>query len=366
MIYSLFYFDTCSKRYKKEELIIKLKCKIKMERNIPKGFPSNTIASERAWNKRSNISGIVHPFSSETQEEVRYYIRSQAPEGLLTRIEIECVEYNPKKLPSLTDEIEEVRPQVDTGIGFVVFPKWVGLNVHQSRVASWLVDNAFGETRVQDEEGSRLIEIFNMSDNLSMKSGARYHVTREGNSPHTDAVQVLEDPDYLCLRCVSDALVGGENILVSADSIYNHLLENAPWMIRTLNKDFFFHSRGVSPADGKEHVAAPILSIDDGGLRLRFLDHYIREGHKVAGQSLTHEQERAIQYLNSLFEQSDLQFRARLEPGQQVVFANKRMLHARTEFTDYNSATGFYNPAQLDNLETANRLMDRTWSYKRN
>lgn len=336
-----------------------------MERNIPHGFPSKPIMSARAWNKGSKLSGIVHGFLNETEREVRDYIKGRVHDGVLTKTEIEAVDYDPAKLPRLTAEIEQVRPQVDSGIGFVVFPRWSGLNVHQSRVASWLVDNAFGETRVQDEEGSRLIEIFNMGDNLSMQTGARYHVTREGNSPHTDAVQLLDDPDYLCLRCVSDSLVGGENILVSADSMYNHMLENAPWFIDTFTKDFFFHRRGVPGSDGKNYVRSPIIGMDDGELRLRFLDHYIREGHKVAGRPLTTEQERAIQYMNSLFAQSDLQFRARLEPGQQVVFANRRMLHARTEFVDYNAPKETYDPAQLDNLETANRLMDRTWSSKR-
>lgn len=337
-----------------------------METTIPRGFPTVPIVSARAWDKRSDFSGIVHSFSEKTQNEVVNYVKGQVSSCPLTRAEIEKVGYDSGKLPSLTEEIEKVRPQVDSGIGFVVFPRWDGLNIHQSRVASWLVDNAFGETRVQDEEGSRLIEIFNMGDNLSMSKGARYHVTREGNSPHTDAVQLLNDPDYLCLRCVSDSLVGGENILVSADSIYNNLLENAPWMIGTLSKDFLFHRRGVASDDEKNYVKAPIIGLDDGGIRLRFLDYYIREGHKMAKQPLTTEQERGIQYLDSLFAQSDLQFRARLEPGQQVVFANKRMLHARTEFVDYNTPKEVYDHAQLDNLETANRLMDRTWSCKRN
>ena len=334
-----------------------------MKIDIPDGFPSEPIVSKRTWNKKSNFSNVVHSCSEETQKQVRNYVKGQTHEGLLTRAEIESVKYDPKELPKLTYEIDQVRPQVDTGIGFVVFPKWNDLNVHQSRVASWMVDNAFGETRVQDEQGSRLCELFNVSNKLSMKTGARYHLTREGNSPHTDAVQLLDDPDYLCLRCVSDALIGGENILVSADSIYNHLLENAPGLIKTLTNDFFFQCRGVPT--GKEYIPAPIISMDEGGIRLRFIDHYIREGHRFAGQPLTNEQERGIQYLNSLFEQSDLQFRARLEPGQQVVFANKKMLHARTEFADYNPPKEVYDPSQLE-TRTPNRLMDRTWSYKRN
>jgi len=167
------------------------------------------------------------------------------------------------------------------------------------------------------------------------------------------------------LRCVSDGWVGGENILVTADSIYNHLLTQAPELISVLSSDFFFHCRGVATVDGKEFFPAPILDIDEGGLRLRFLDHYIKAGQELAGQPLTSDQNRAIHYLNSLFEQSDLQFRARLQPGQQVVFANKRMLHSRTEFVDRNPARREYDLIQLENLPTANRLMDRTWSYQR-
>ena len=332
---------------------------------IPSVFPSEKIEHERSWNKDSNFSQIVHAFSKETQNEVRDYIGKNVAKKNLSKNEIESVSYNPNELSNLLAEIESVRPQVDTGIGFVVFPSWEGLNVHESRVASWLVDNAFGECGEQDDKGSRLIEIYNQSDELSMKTGARYHETREGNSPHTDGPQVLNDPDYLCLRCVNNAWMGGENILVTGESIFNNLLESAPELIAVLSSDFFFHCRGVDKINGREYFPAPIMSIDDGGIRLRFLDHYIRMGHEIADKPLTYMQEKAIQYLDSLFEQSDLQFRARLEHGQQVVFANKRMLHARTEFVDLNPASEHYDPMQLDNIKTANRLMDRTWTYKR-
>ena len=336
-----------------------------MAETIPEGYPTSAIVSERAWDKSSDFSNAIHEFSDETQEEVAAYVKKRVSEGPLSKAEVEAVEYDPNSLPLLVAEIEKVRPQVDTGIGFVVFPAWKNLNVHQSRVASWLVDNAFGEAKIQDDQGSRLIEIYNVSDSLSMKTGARYHETREGNSPHTDSPQVPSDPDYLCLRCVCDALVGGENILVTMDSMYNYMLKNAPEMISVLTKDFFFHRRGVVQENGA-FFPAPILSKDSGGLRMRFLDHYITRGHELSGNPLTPEQTKAIHYLNSLFEISELQFKATLLPGQQVVFANKRMLHARTEFTDRNPATEKYDPKQLDDLSKANRLMDRSWSFKRN
>ena len=332
---------------------------------IPDGFPKERIESLRAWNSDSALNNVAYTFSEATQEEVRDYIKKRVLDRLLSVDDIQNVVYEPDDLQNLEGEIESVRQQVDTGIGFVVFPSWDKLNIHQSRVASWLVGNAFGETRGQDDQGSRLIEIYNQSDRLSMKTGSRYHETREGNSPHTDAPQVINDPDYLCLRCVSDAWIGGESILVSADSIYNNLLKNAPDIISILSSDFLFHQRGVPQVGKEEFFAAPVMSKDEGGIRLRFLDHYIREGHEIAGKPLTNDQERAIQYINSLCEQSDLQFKAHLASGQQVVFANKRMLHARTEFVDRNPANEIYDLAQLEDLATANRLMDRTWSYKR-
>lgn len=336
-----------------------------MNNAIPKNLPQEPITSARVWGADTVFEGVVHTFSDATQREVADYVKGRVSDGVLSHAEIERVEYDPSQLPRLVEEIESVRPQVDTGMGFVVFPAWAGLNIHQSRVASWLVDNAFGDPKVQDDVGSHLIQIFNMADDRSMRTGARYHETREGNSPHTDGPQVLSDPDYLCLRCVSDGWIGGENILVTADSIYNHLLEHAPHLIRVLAGDYLFHCRGVDNVDGREYFARPILSMDDGGLRLRFLDHYIESGHRLAKQPLTLEQRKAIDYLNCLFELAAVQFRARLEPGQQVVFANKRMLHARTEFLDRHDAREIYDPRQLDDVSTANRLMDRTWSYKR-
>lgn len=338
-----------------------------MTSTLPLGFPTKPIQSKRAWTSDSDLlSEAIHPFLEETQKEVKNYVGSRTGKGPITREQIQNIPYHPGQLPNLVNEIEGLRDQVDNGIGFVVFPALEnGLSVHQSRVASWLVSNAFGEPRIQDDEGSRLIEIFSTQGNPSMKTGARYHVTKEGSSPHTDGPQVLEDPDYLCLRCVSDGWKGGENTLVTADTMYNFMLEHNPDMINTLSKSFIFHRRGVPIGEGEAYFEAPILSMESGSLRLRFLDHYIRGGYEMAGIPLTDEQEGAIQYLNSLFDNPKLQFNARLEPGQQVVFANKRMLHSRTAFEDRNPPADHYDLSQLDDLETASRLMDRTWSYKR-
>lgn len=326
---------------------------------LPHGFPTETIQSRRAWTADSDFSGAIHTFSAETQEEVKKYVESRVGRGQITREQIQNIPYQLEQLSNFVNEIESVRAQVDNGIGFVVFPAWEnGLSVHQSRVASWLVDNVFGDPKAQDDEGSHLMELFCRPGNPSMKTGARYHVTREGASPHTDGLQRLNDPDYLCLRCVSDALKGGENTLVTADTMYNYMLEHDAEMIGILSRPFVFHRRGFPIGKEKEaYFETPILSMEDGSLRLRFLDHYIKPSSE--------EQERAVQYLNNLFDNPKLQFNARLKPGQQVVFANKRMLHARTAFEDRNPAVDPYDLSQLDNLETANRLMDRTWSYKR-
>ena len=328
-------------------------------------FPTGPIEGPRAWTAASELEGVVHKFSPAAQEEVRRFVQERAPSGVLDRAAIEAVVYDPTALPLLTAEVDQVRPQVDQGIGFVVFPAWKDLDVHQSRVASWMVAGTFGETRVQDNEGRRLIEIYNADDGLSMRTGARYHETREGNSPHTDAPQRPDDPDYLCLRCVSDGLFGGESMLVTADTIHNRLLATAPDMLEALRGDFYFQCRGVDQVGGRDYFAKPVMSMDGGGLRMRFLDHYMREGHNLAGVPLTAEQERAIHGINCVFDESHLQFRALLEPGQQIVFANTRMLHARTGFADPNAPSQVYDLDQLANIPTANRLMDRTWSYKR-
>lgn len=333
---------------------------------LPAGFPTTPIQSSMSWKQGSDMGDVVYAFSNEAQDEMRQYIEERAPPGVLSLDQITSVAYERKKLPVFSSEIERARPQVDSGIGFVVFPEWKGLDVHQSRVASWLVDNAFGEPAPQDVNGLKLMELYKVSEDASVKRGYRYHETSEGNSPHTDGAQVIEDPDYLCLRAVSQAAVGGGNILVSADSLYNAMLERAPDLIGSLATNFHFDVRGVTEQEGSAaSYVRPIMSMDNGEMRLRFLDWYIFEGHKAADVPLTLEQRRAIDGLNCLFDESDLQFTAKLEAGQQIVFANKRLLHARTPFIDPNKPKRVYEPAQLDDLDNANRLMDRTWSHKK-
>ena len=86
----------------------------------------------------------------------------------------------------------------------------------------------------------------------------------------------------------------------------------------------------------------------------------------LAGIPMTQEQQKAIMLINTLCTQKELQFRAKLKTGEQVVFATNCCYTARTEFLDRIPSNDQDDPNQLDDLKTARRLMDRAWSNTRN
>ena len=60
----------------------------------------------------------------------------------------------------------------------------------------------------------------------SMKTGGRYHHTKEGGSYHTDGSHLYKNPpDYVGLLCINPAKKGGVSKFMSAYTIHNKLLD---------------------------------------------------------------------------------------------------------------------------------------------
>ena len=66
-----------------------------------------------------------------------------------------------------------------------------------------LISKILGELIVQNIQQEKIVEIKDVGK--TMKTGGRYHETRESGSHHTDSPQWKDVPDYLGLFCVHDA-----------------------------------------------------------------------------------------------------------------------------------------------------------------
>ena len=209
-----------------------------------------------------------------------------------------------------------------------------------------LISNVLGDLMVQNIQQEKIVEIKDVGK--SMKTGGRYHETKEGGSHHTDSPQWKDVPDYLGLFCIHNAKLGGTNLFLSAYTIHNRIFKNKRGLLNIFYEKFHFDKRGEFKDGESPTVFEPIFNLKDGRLYFRYLRDYINAGHNIQNQPLSEHQEKALTYLDNSMHEEDMVMRYDLKPDDIVFSDNHWIVHGRTTFEDYDD-------------ENLKRLMLRTW-----
>ena len=209
-----------------------------------------------------------------------------------------------------------------------------------------LVSKILGELIIQNIKREKIVEIKDVGK--SMKTGGRYHETREGGSHHTDSPMWKDVPDYLGLFCVHSAKKGGTNLFLSAYTIHNKILKDKKDLSKIFYEKFHFDKRGEFKDGESPTVFEPIFNFKDGRLYFRYLRNYINAGHKIQNQPLSESQKEALTYLDNSMLEDYMMMRYNFKPDDMVFSDNHWVVHGRTPFEDHDDP----------NLK---RLMLRTW-----
>ncbi|WP_438306842.1 TauD/TfdA family dioxygenase (plasmid) [Streptomyces sp. HUAS TT11] len=301
-------------------------------------------------------------FTSEAQREVAAYVAELGQQHPRTRVD--AVEIDLARVPRFTSEVEAGRRTIDSTAHFVVYDRIEGVDsLYERALCTWVLGHALGAPMVQNTDGWRFVEVYDRGARKTIEEGARYHQTKQGSYMHNDAVNDVDPIDYLLLSCGQDALVGGESVLVDAAPVHD-VLRAHPDVLRILTQDFWFEKRGMSSGTEPEFFRSPIIRYTAAGEPLvRYFRPYIEVAHEKVGQPVTAEQRAALDLFDAVLDQSAVQYRVRLEPGQILVSADDRFLHTRTAFCDA------FTPREIDmwtdRPQDVNRYMFRMWSAKR-
>jgi len=209
-----------------------------------------------------------------------------------------------------------------------------------------LIAKILGELIVQNIQQEKIVKIKDVGK--SMKTGGRYHETKEGGSHHTDSPQWKDVPDYLSLFCVHNAKKGGTNLFLSAYTIHNKILKEKSELLHIFYEKFHFDKRGEFKDGESPTVFEPIFEFKDERLYFRYLRNYIDAGHDIQNQPLSKLQKEALTYLDNLMRKDEMIMRYDLKPGDMVFSDNHWIIHGRTPFEDHSD-------------ENMKRLMLRTW-----
>jgi len=289
------------------------------------------------WNKYT--SNIVENFSVKFSDNVMNELKNNR----------DIINNSEETFPILQQEILDFKKKIlIEGIGFFVidgecftdFSKEELIEIYQN------VCRILGTLYVQNDKNQKFVQV--QDSGKSMKSGGRYHQTKEGGSYHTDSPQWEKVPDFIGMCCINQAKKGGESKFVSAYSIHNEMLKEHKHFLEMLYEQFHFDKRGEYKSGESPTVFEPIFTYNDNQLKLRYLRDYINDGHKIQNTPLSKEQNEALDIFDKIIHDENLVVSYKLKQNDMVFFNNNRVMHGRTDFEDF------------EDIENK-RLMIRTW-----
>ena len=263
------------------------------------------------------------------------------------RNELDKIDEN--ELSILKNGILKIRKEkLLDGVGFFIINGVClkNFSTNEKKSIFILVSKILGELLIQNIQQEKVIMIKDVGK--SMKTGGRYHETKEGGSHHTDSPQWKNVPDWLGLFCVNNAKKGGTNLFLSAYTIHNMILKERKNLLNLLYERSHFDKRGEFKEGESPTVFEPIFEYKEGRLRFRYLRNYIDAGHGVQNQPLSKSQKEALALLDNLTRDENIILRYDLKPGDMVFSDNHWILHGRTGFEDHDD-------------ENLKRQMLRTW-----
>jgi hypothetical protein len=245
--------------------------------------------------------------------------------------------------PALDDDLRSVFKKIQAGRGLVIV-RGIPVADHSVEEVSkmfWALGAHFGCAVSQSARGDLLGLVRDETPPGEVES-ARGYTSRRELSLHTDLGQIVG------LMCVRQARNGGYSQYASGLAVYNEIRVRRPDLMPILCRGFPYHRRGeeapsaapITPYD------IPVFSQRDGQVSVFMVREIINAAFRDLKRSFTRQEIEAIDTFRSTAEA--LQFETRLEPGEATFSNNYTILHARSEFEDWDA------PEQK-------RLMLRLW-----
>ena len=252
-------------------------------------------------------------------------------------------------LPLLRNQILNFKKKILLdGVGLFIISGTCMKNfsLKEKKIIYKLVVKILGELLIQNIHQEKIIEIKDVGK--SMKTGGRYHETKEGGSHHTDSPQWKDVPDYLSMLCVNSAKKGGSNLFLSAYTIHNKIFQEKKDLLNLFYEKFHFDKRGEFKDGESPTVFEPIFEFKNEKLYFRYLRNYIDARHDIQNQPLSQYQKDALDYLDDLMRREEMILKYDLKSGDMIFSDNHWVVHGRTPFEDYDD-------------QNKKRLMLRTW-----
>lgn len=260
-----------------------------------------------------------------------------ALEDVLTRVRkagLTLREIGPQhcRHPALDADLERVFDEIQHGRGIVILR---GLPVENHPVEDistmfWAVGAHFGRGVSQSARGDVLGQVQDETPPGQAES-ARGYTSRRELSLHVDLAQIVG------LMCVRQARAGGFSQYASGLAIYNEILATRPELMPILTRGFPYHRRGEEASDAAPITPydIPVFSERGGKVSVFFVGEVFNAAFRALNRGFTPEEIDAIDTFRATARK--LQFETRLEAGEATFLNNYTIMHARSEFEDWDA-----------------------------
>ncbi len=232
----------------------------------------------------------------------------------------------------IIDRLKQVVATTQTDYGFRLvrgFPveHWTE---DELRLFYWGLGLQLGVPRPQGKASAFMSDVRNAGGVYRASTGRGYN-TNSRLDFHADG------SDMVGLLVIRTAKSGGESLISSSINAHNTILRERPDLAELLYQPFTFSRQGEHAPEEPPYYQAPVFGMEQG----RFVCRYIRN-HITSAQlsfadvpRLTPQQTEALDFLDATLAREDFCYRMNFEPGDLQFINNHIVLHARTEYEDY-------------------------------
>jgi len=233
--------------------------------------------------------------------------------------------------PTLDAGLGRVFDEIQDGRGIVIV-RGIPVTEHSTDDIStmfWAIGTHFGRGVSQSARGD-VLGLVRDETPPGQAESARGYTSRRELSLHVDLGQIVG------LMCVRQARAGGFSQYAPALSVYNEILATRPDVMPVLCRGFPYHRRGEEAPDAAPVTPydIPVFSERDGRISVFFVGEIFNAAFRALKRAFTPQEIDAIDTFRATARR--LQFETRLEAGEATFLNNYTVMHARSEFEDWD------------------------------
>ena len=249
----------------------------------------------------------------------------------IARAELAAITPADCRHPALDADLEKIFDEIQEGRGIVIVRgiPVEGHSVEEVGRMFWALGAHLGRGVSQSALGDVLGYVRDETPPGGQES-ARGYTSRRELSLHVDLAQIVG------LMCVRQAREGGNSQYASGLSIHNEIAATRPDLLPVLYRGFPYHRRGEEAPDQPciTPYDVPVFSVKDGAMSVFMVREIFNAAFRELKRPFTEAEIEAIDLFRATAQR--LQFETRLDAGEATFLNNLTVMHARSEFVDWD------------------------------